>query len=104
MRCAYEFQSQRCTALSRPYVPRSMWDAGPLKAALVREAAKMTHGDDPKWLHHPLGPLVSAAAFERFGASKAQAPRDGHNLLYGTVQRGKRGFFVQPAIFEVSDP
>ena len=44
VRCAYELQGQKCMAL-------------------LREAAKMTHGDDPKQLYNPLEPLVSAVAF-----------------------------------------
>ncbi|KAK2775024.1 delta-1-pyrroline-5-carboxylate dehydrogenase [Colletotrichum kahawae] len=88
VRSAFEFQGQKCSALSRLYVPKSMWEQGDLKAALLREAAKMTHGDDVKQLHHPLGPIVSEAAFERFGEFLENAQRD--------------GLFIQPAILEAN--
>lgn len=103
VRSAYEFQGQKCSALSRLYVPRSMWEQGDLKKALLREAAKMTHGDDVKDLHHPLGPLVSQAAFKRFQQFVDRAQSDGHELVYGGKTDGSRGFFVQPAIFMASD-
>lgn len=103
VRSSYEFQGQKCSALSRLFVPKSMWEQGDLKQALLREAAKMTHGDDVKQLHHPLGPLVSRASFDRFGEFVDRAQRDGHRLIFGGKQEGDKGFFVQPAIFEVDD-
>ncbi|KAJ3532312.1 hypothetical protein NM208_g8499 [Fusarium decemcellulare] len=102
VRSAFEFQGQKCSALSRFFVPKSMWEQGDLKKALLREAAKMTHGDDVKQLHHPLGPIVSQAAFERFGEFLKRAQDDGHELLFGGKQDGSKGFFIQPAILEVN--
>lgn len=101
VRSACEFQGQKCSALSRFFVPKSMWEQGDLKKTLLREAAKMTHGDDVKQLHHPLGPVVSKASFHRFGEFVARAKFDGHRLLFGGGQDGSKGFFVEPTIFEV---
>lgn len=103
VRSAYEFQGQKCSALSRLFVPKSMWEQGDLKRALIREAAKMTHGDDIKQLHHPLGPVVSEAAFGRFQQFVQRAKECGHKLIYGGSTDGRKGFFVQPAIFEVDE-
>ncbi|KAH7142712.1 Aldehyde/histidinol dehydrogenase, partial [Dactylonectria estremocensis] len=102
VRSAYEFQGQKCSALSRFFVPKSMWEQGDLKKALLIEAAKMTHGDDVKQLHHPLGPIVSQSAFERFGDFLKRAQKDGHELIFGGKQDGSKGFFLQPAILEVN--
>ncbi|KAJ4165976.1 hypothetical protein NW765_007202 [Fusarium oxysporum] len=102
IRSAYEFQGQKCSALSRLFVPKSLWEKGDLKKSLLREAAKFTHGDDIKQIHHPLGPIVSEAAFNRFGEFIQQAKKEGHELIYGGRQDGSKGFFLQPAIFEVN--
>lgn len=102
IRSAYEFQGQKCSAMSRLVVPKSMWDQGALKKALIREAEKMTHGDDVKELHHPLGPMVSEASFERFKEFVQNGQKEGHKLVYGGSHDGKKGLFVQPAIFELS--
>ncbi|OBT84376.1 hypothetical protein VE02_07884 [Pseudogymnoascus sp. 03VT05] len=102
VRSAFEFQGQKCSALSRLYVPRSMWEQGDLKKALLREAAKMTHGDDVKQLHHPLGPIVSEAAFDRYTEFVQSAQDGGHQLLYGGKHDTSKGFFVQPSIFELN--
>ncbi|EWZ84215.1 hypothetical protein FOWG_12029 [Fusarium oxysporum f. sp. lycopersici MN25] len=102
VRSAYEFQGQKCSALSRLFVPKSLWEKGDLKKSLLREAAKFTHGDDIKQIHHPLGPIVSEAAFNRFGEFIQQAKKEGHELIYGGRQNGSKGFFLQPAIFEAN--
>lgn len=103
VRSAYEFQGQKCSALSRFFVPISMWEQGDLKKALLRETAKMTHGDDVKQLHHPLGPIVSEAAFNRFGDFLATARKEGHQVIYGGKQDGSKGFFLQPTILEINE-
>lgn len=102
VRSAYEFQGQKCSAMSRLVVPKSMWEQGDLRKALLREAGKMTHGDDIKQLHHPLGPLISEASFERFQQFVKCAQEEGHRLIYGGHTNGSKGFFVQPAIFEAN--
>lgn len=103
VRSAYEFQGQKCSALSRIYVPQSMWDQGDLRLALALEAAKMTHGDDVKQLHHALGPLCSQDSFERFQRFVQCAKDDGHELIYGGNTYGSKGYFVQPTIFKTKE-
>jgi 1-pyrroline-5-carboxylate dehydrogenase len=102
VRSAFEFQGQKCSALSRFFVPKSMWEQGDLRKAVLREAAKMTHGNDVKQLHHPLGPVVNQAAFERFGEFVSRASTDGHKLIFGGTRDGSQGFFIEPTIFEVN--
>lgn len=103
VRSAFEFQGQKCSALSRFFVPKSMWEQGDLKQALLREARKMTHGEAIEELYHPLGPLISQVSFDRFGAFVSRAQKEGHRLIFGGKQHGERGFFVEPAIFEVDE-
>ncbi|KAJ4024626.1 hypothetical protein NW766_000865 [Fusarium irregulare] len=102
VRSAFEFQGQKCSALSRIFVPKSMWEQGDLKKALLREAAKMTHGDDVKQLHHALGPIVSEAAFDRFGDFLDAARKEGHQVIHGGKQHGSKGFFLEPTIIEIN--
>lgn len=103
IRSAFEFQGQKCSALSRFFGSQFMWDQGDLRLALLREAAKMSYGDDPKQLHHPLGPVVSKASFDRFGDFLDRAAQEGHKVLVGGKRDGSKGFFVQPTILEVNE-
>ncbi|KAL4967064.1 Aldehyde/histidinol dehydrogenase [Aspergillus stella-maris] len=103
VRSAFEFQGQKCSALSRLYVPKSMWEQTNLRNALLREAAKMIHGDDVKQLHHPLGPLISETSFTRFQRFVQRAKEDNHKLIYGGDVSESGGYLVQPTIFEVNN-
>ncbi|KAJ5345170.1 hypothetical protein N7452_003174 [Penicillium brevicompactum] len=100
VRSAFEFQGQKCSALSRLYVPESMWKQGDLRLALALEAAKMTHSDNVRQLHHPLGPVCSEASFERFQKFIQDAKSEGHELIFGGNVDGSKGLFVQPTIFK----
>lgn len=102
VRSSYELQGQKCSAMSLLFVPKSMWEKGDLKAALLREAAKMTYGEDVKQLHHPLGPVCSKASQERFKSTVAAAQKEGHKLIFGGRVAEQTGFFVEPTIFEAA--
>lgn len=103
VRSAFEFQGQKCSAMSRLYIPKSIWMHGGLEIALLREAAKMTHGGDVKELHHPLGPLISQTSFERFRNFVSKTKTEGHQIIFGGKQEDSKGFFVEPTIVVVNE-
>ncbi|RAQ47660.1 hypothetical protein AFGD_010395 [Aspergillus flavus] len=45
--------------------------------------------------------MNSEAAFQRFEQFVQRAQEDGHELIYGSNTNCSKGFFVQPAIFEM---
>lgn len=96
VRSAFEFQGQKCSALSRLFAPQSLWDRGVFKEALVCEAEKMTHGSEPKELHHALGPVISEASLDRFDSFIQRAKDEGHQIIYGGTTNGSKGFFRRP--------
>lgn len=58
LRAAFEYQGQKCSALSRLYVPRSMWEAkGGFKEQLVAELEKIQVGPVSEF-HHFIGPVM----------------------------------------------
>ncbi|MGH3657428.1 MAG: aldehyde dehydrogenase family protein, partial [Micromonosporaceae bacterium] len=50
IRGAYEYQGQKCSAASRAYLPRSLWDAG-LKDRLVAGIEEISYGDVTDFSH-----------------------------------------------------
>ncbi|HEX8391955.1 MAG TPA: aldehyde dehydrogenase family protein [Longimicrobium sp.] len=90
---------QACTAGSRLLVHESIRDEFVEK--LVKRAAGFVPGDpmDPKTR---LGPLVSQEQLDRVLGYIEQGKAEGGNLLMGGDRvevNGKRGYFVNPAIF-----
>ena len=56
VRGAFEFQGQKCSALSRLYVPRSLWENG-FQDMLVSEVKKITQGPVDSFEHF-MGPVM----------------------------------------------
>lgn len=44
IRAGFEYQGQKCSALSRAYVPESLWNQGGFKKILQEEVAKIQLG------------------------------------------------------------
>jgi alpha-ketoglutaric semialdehyde dehydrogenase len=94
---AFSFAGQRCTAIQRFIVERSV--VNDFKAALVSAAASLGIGDPGKQTTH-LGPLISRTQRENIRRHVAQAIKDGAILEYGnTIPEGfEQGCWLTPVI------
>ncbi len=101
IRGAYEFQGQKCSALSRAYVPRSMWNA--MRDRLVGEIDTIRMGDVADFGNF-MGAVIHQQAFERCERYIGQA-RDSKasKILAGGGCDASEGYFVQPTLIETSD-
>lgn len=101
IRGAYEFQGQKCSALSRAYVPRSMWNA--IRDRLISEIGTIRMGDVADFGNF-MGAVIHRQAFERCERYIAQA-RDskGSEILAGGGCDSREGYFVQPTLIEAGD-
>jgi acyl-CoA reductase-like NAD-dependent aldehyde dehydrogenase len=101
VRSAYGMGGQKCSALSRLYVHRSVADA--LIERLQREIVAVRIGD-PVRKENWLGPLVGAEACQSYERYLAQLRAGGAQVLAGgeRVEEGAlaRGFFVRPTLAE----
>lgn len=102
IRGAYEFQGQKCSALSRAYVPRSMWNA--MRDRLVSEINTIRMGDVADFGNF-MGAVIHNASFEKCERYIGQA-RDAKasKILAGGGCESSEGYFVQPTLIETSDP
>ncbi|PHH72246.1 hypothetical protein CDD80_4663 [Ophiocordyceps camponoti-rufipedis] len=102
VRGAFEFQGQKCSATSRLYAPRSAWPR--LKERLVAETRGLAVGS-PLEPDNFMGPVIHAAAFDRLATAMDSASRDSElELLVGGKSDKSKGYFVQPTIYETSNP
>jgi 1-pyrroline-5-carboxylate dehydrogenase len=100
-RSAFGLQNQKCSATSRVYVHAQV--ARAFIAKLVERTRALTLGD-PTIRDVYFGPVINAAAVERFTRAVAQARREGTIVLGGErLQSGSfdRGHFVAPTIAEL---
>ena len=100
-RSAFGLQNQKCSATSRVYVHERV--ARPFVERLVERTKALKIGD-PTARDVAFGPVINAAAVERFQRAVAQARREGKVILGGKRLTGgafDQGHFVAPTIAEL---
>src|SRR6266481_10063009 len=90
---------QSCDAPTRLLVPRSKM---PQAAAAAKQAAAATKVGDPFMKGTNIGPLASAAQFEKVQRRIKKGLEEGAELVAGGVGRAEgisKGYFVKPTVF-----
>jgi len=99
-RGGFEYQGQKCSAVSRVYVPRSSWnDVRERTVAIMRE---LKMGDVADFRNF-VGAVIDQKAFEKIGAYIAEAGK-GARVVAGGKTRGESGYFIEPTLIEAEDP
>ncbi|MDT0308258.1 L-glutamate gamma-semialdehyde dehydrogenase [Streptomyces sp. DSM 44917] len=103
VRGAFEYQGQKCSAVSRAYLPRSLWEGG-LREALVSTTESLPMGD-PADLSHFLAAVIDARAFARCREVLERLAADpACEILAGGTCDDSVGWFVRPTVVACSDP
>ncbi|MGV9266834.1 L-glutamate gamma-semialdehyde dehydrogenase [Kitasatospora sp. NPDC003701] len=101
-RGAFEFQGQKCSALSRAYVPASIW-AG-LKDAFRDEVEGLTMGDVSD-LSNFMSAVIDERSFAKNKAAIDRAQADPSvEVLAGGTYDDSVGYFVRPTVLVCQDP
>ncbi|MBB4957952.1 1-pyrroline-5-carboxylate dehydrogenase [Micromonospora polyrhachis] len=103
IRGAYEYQGQKCSAASRAYLPRSLWEGG-LRDRLVATVESLRYGDVTDFTNFG-GAVIDARAFARQAAALDLISSAGScRILAGGSADDSVGYFVEPTLFECDDP
>ena len=102
VRGAFEYQGQKCSALSRAYVPDSLWPA--LEERLGAMLGRVRVGDVVD-LRNFMGALIDESAFRRVSGAieLARGSADAEVVLGGGCDE-TRGWFVEPTVVRTTDP
>ncbi|MDQ2587454.1 L-glutamate gamma-semialdehyde dehydrogenase [Saccharothrix yanglingensis] len=102
VRGAFEYQGQKCSAASRAYVPRSVWNR--VKDDLVSEVEALTMGDVTD-LSNFMGAVIDRRSFDKLsGVLSAARDDDALEVVAGGTADDGDGFFVRPTVLVGSDP
>jgi len=103
VRGAFEYQGQKCSAASRSYIPRSLWNR--VRDGLVGGIESLTVGDVSADLSVFMGAVIDDRAFAKHEDAIGRArSRPAVSVLTGGGTDASRGYFVQPTVLESTDP
>ncbi|TXT11060.1 hypothetical protein VHUM_01811 [Vanrija humicola] len=102
IRAGFEYSGQKCSALARAYVPRSLWEGG-FKDELVKQAKSITIGPCTEFQHFT-GPVIGRPAYDRITGIIEKAKAQGGEVLAGGKGDDSKGFFVEPTVILTKDP
>ncbi|MCR5978425.1 L-glutamate gamma-semialdehyde dehydrogenase [Gordonia jinghuaiqii] len=102
IRGAFEYQGQKCSAASRAYIARSVWDA--MGDDFLGEAAELTYGD-VRDLSNFGGAVIDRRAFDKQVAAIDRAKSSAAlTVAVGGHCDDTTGFFVRPTVLLSDDP
>ncbi len=99
-RGGFEYQGQKCSAASRVYVPRSLWnDVRDRTVAMMKE---IKVGDVTDFRNF-MGAVIDQKAFTKISGYLDDAKRNA-KILSGGTATGDEGYFIEPTLIETTDP
>ena len=102
VRGGFEYQGQKCSAVSRVYAPRSLWSE--IQDELLEQLQTITMGPVDDFSHF-MNAVIDRRSFENIKAYIQQAENDeGTEILHGGGYSDEPGFFIEPTVLRVDDP
>jgi 1-pyrroline-5-carboxylate dehydrogenase len=103
VRGAFEYQGQKCSAASRAYVPKSLWERA-VRDELVALTESLAYGDVSDFTNFG-GAVIDRRAFDRLsGVIDRLHGESSAKILAGGKADDSVGFFVRPTVVESTDP
>ncbi len=102
VRGAFEYQGQKCSAVSRAYVPSNLW--GDLRARLEAASSDITMGS-PTDIGNFMNAVIDRAAFERIRGyiDLAEGSPDAEVIIGGGCD-DSTGWFIEPTVILAKTP
>jgi 1-pyrroline-5-carboxylate dehydrogenase len=102
IRGAWEYQGQKCSAVSRAYIPASLWDG--IRERVLAAAEEMEPGPAED-VSNFFNAVIDRAAFESIGEYIDLAEQsDDCEVVTGGGRDDSRGYFIEPTVVRTTDP
>ena len=102
VRGSFEYQGQKCSAMSRAYIPTTIWDA--LKSKYIAQVNNIKMGD-PEDFSNFMNAVIDKSAFDSITGfiDFANNSKDAQ-ILTGGKYNEEKGYFIEPTTILTSDP
>jgi 1-pyrroline-5-carboxylate dehydrogenase len=102
VRGAFEYQGQKCSAMSRAYIPTSIWAA--VKNKYIAQVNDIKMGD-PEDFSNFMNAVIDKSAFDSISEfiDFAHNSKDAQ-ILTGGKYNEEKGYFIEPTTILTSDP
>ena len=102
LRGAFEYQGQKCSAASRAYVPKSVWEL--MGNQLISEVNKIKMGDASDFSNF-MTAVIDKRAYEKINGYIERAIRDPNSeVITGGNCNDESGWFIEPTIILTKNP
>ena len=102
IRGAFEYQGQKCSAVSRVYIPQSMYPK--LKERLLEEVRSVKVGDVEDFSNF-MNAVIDKSSFDKIKGYIDYAKESSEaTILSGGEADDSTGYFIQPTIIETDNP
>jgi 1-pyrroline-5-carboxylate dehydrogenase len=101
-RGAFEYQGQKCSAVSRAYIPDTLWPG--IKDMLLADLASFSMGG-PEDFTNFINAVIDDGSFTRLKKviDRVKRERKAHIIAGGKCYKGT-GYFIEPTVVETDDP
>jgi len=101
-RGAFEYQGQKCSAASRCYIPKSIFEK--VKSKLVKEVKSMQLGPVEDFRNF-VNAVIDEKSFDKISAyiENAKKSKNAEIIVGGSFDKSK-GYFIEPTIILTTDP
>ncbi len=101
-RGAFEYQGQKCSAASRAYIPKSIWDE---VHAFVKEDLESFKVGTTKDFGNFINAVISQESFDKIKGFIDRAKESNEaNVLIGGTCDDSVGYFIHPTVIETTNP
>jgi len=101
-RGAFEFQGQKCSAASRAYVSKSIWEK--VKDQLVKDVKSFKMGS-PADMENFITAVIHEESFNKLAKYIDQAKKDKKaEIIVGGNYDKSKGYFIEPTVIVTEDP
>lgn len=102
IRGAFEYQGQKCSAASRSYIPKSIWNE--LKEYLITELKTVKMGDVNDFSNF-MNAVIDKGAFDTITGYIEYAKKSNEaEIIFGGNYDSSKGYFIEPTIIVTTNP